>query len=107
MQCCCIVFRTILLHILSSIRIIFFSATTHAMSATVRDMALIGSLRAEIVTVFVAFMEFFLIKAVATEQRCRVTSCTRTRKIGVKQGPKCMIAVGITDCARLASRIYG
>lgn len=68
------------------------------MSATVRDMALIGSLRAEIVTVLVAFMEFFLIKAVATEQRCRVTRCTRTRKIGVKQGPKCMIAVGITDC---------
>lgn len=78
---------------------------THAMSATVRDMALIGSLRAEIVTVFVAFMEFFLIKAVATEQRCRVTRCTRTRKIGVKQGPKCMIAVGITDCTRMASRV--
>ena len=74
------------------------------MSATVRDMALIGSLRVEIVTVLVAFMEF-LIKAVATEQRCRVMSCTRTRKIGVKQGPKCMIAVGITDCTRMASRV--
>ena len=80
---------------------------THAMSATVRDMALIGSLRAEIVTVFVAFMEIFSITSVATEQRCCVTRCTRTRKTEVKQGAKCMIAVGITDCARLASRIYG
>ena len=73
MQYCYIVFRTTLLRILSSIRIIFFSATTHAMSATVRDMTLIGSLRAEIVTILVAFMESLLITA--EQGACGTAGC--------------------------------
>ena len=49
MQCCCIVFRTILLHILSSIRIFFVSATIRTISYVVSTVAITDSFEVDIV----------------------------------------------------------
>ena len=63
MQCCCIVFRTILLHILSSIRIFFASVTLRTISSVVSTVAITGSFEVDIVMILVAFMESLLITA--------------------------------------------
>ena len=63
MQCCCIVFRTILLHILSSIRIFFASVTIRTISSVVSTVSITGSFEVNIVTILVAFMESLLITA--------------------------------------------